>query len=243
MSYAFHPDDERLTALAASDQDAAADRTLVDHVSACLRCTEIVDDVRALRSALSELPDLAPSRPLQLVPPVPESPMAPSHGRWLRRLMAPVAAAGLVVAVVGAVGTVGDFGSPGAALFSSVGQNLAQPAAEGAPGTAGDTARNGGRVTAGATPQDPSGEAQSGEAPEFTGASVNPAADNASPGSPLSRSSHPKPSVTAEPSEGVEAPPSAQGQGNPPSPWVIVLVAGLAVTGGALAARWMIPGP
>ncbi|MGH2457176.1 MAG: hypothetical protein ACRDHD_13080, partial [Candidatus Limnocylindria bacterium] len=69
MYHDHHPDDERLSALAANDPETAADAGLREHVVACDRCGPLVDDLMTLRSALAELPDLMPSRPLQLLPP------------------------------------------------------------------------------------------------------------------------------------------------------------------------------
>jgi hypothetical protein len=225
MSSALHPDDERLSALAAADHDAATDRDLVDHVSSCLRCTEIVDDLRALRTALTELPDLVPSRPLQLVPPVLEPEIAPSRRRWLRRLMAPVAAAGLVVAIVGAAGTAGILGVPA-----------------GAPSASDVEASSGGR----AADKSPQGESESADLPEVSGRTQAPAFSNRSPtgsSSPDEASAQPHRSTdrAASPRQSPAGELPSSGNGGPPSPWLIVLVAGLAVTGGALAARWMIP--
>ena len=77
-----HPHDERLAAYADADIDARADASLVAHISACLRCTGVLDELGALRSALAELPDIAPSRPLRLVP------------RWPTRLPLAVRVAG-----------------------------------------------------------------------------------------------------------------------------------------------------
>lgn len=104
MQHHDHPHDERLAALAGNDPEALADRALIEHVSACARCGELVTELQALRSALAELPDLAPSRRLQLVPPVPAP--TPRTG-WLGRLRgfaAPVMVAGAGLALVGAVG-------------------------------------------------------------------------------------------------------------------------------------------
>ncbi|MDQ2674970.1 MAG: hypothetical protein M3Y40_09975, partial [Chloroflexota bacterium] len=69
-----HPDDERLSALAARDDDAVADASLASHVSTCPRCTETITELGALRASLSELPDVAPDRPLRLLPPVADAP-------------------------------------------------------------------------------------------------------------------------------------------------------------------------
>ena len=100
-----HPDDERLSALASRDADAIADARLTTHVTSCVRCTELVDDLGTLRAALAELPDLLPSRPLRLVPAVEAERAADGVGGWARRLFAPILTAGAALALVGVVGT------------------------------------------------------------------------------------------------------------------------------------------
>ena len=69
-----HPDDERLSALAWHDADAAADTKLTLHVSSCDRCAALVNELGALRAVLADLPDVAPSRPLRFIPPVEDAP-------------------------------------------------------------------------------------------------------------------------------------------------------------------------
>jgi hypothetical protein len=102
-----HPDDERLSALASSDPEAAADPVLTEHLATCIRCTDTVAELGALRASLAELPDLQPNRPLRLLPPVDEP--APSRtdavGGWARRFFAPMLTAGAALALVGLVGT------------------------------------------------------------------------------------------------------------------------------------------
>src|SRR5688500_17749117 len=102
-----HPDDERLSALASHDSDAADDATLTAHVTSCDRCTEVVSELALLRAALADLPDLTPSRPLQLLPPVgmPEPSTADRIGGWVRRFFAPLVASGAALALVGVIGT------------------------------------------------------------------------------------------------------------------------------------------
>jgi len=115
-----HPDDGRLSALASRDDDATQDAALTSHVSTCIRCTEVVDELGALRASLASLPDLEPSRPLQLLPPVADAPVAAGGGGWIRRLFAPALTAGAALAMVGLVGTVAPFAgmaSSGAAPF------------------------------------------------------------------------------------------------------------------------------
>ncbi len=100
-----HPDDERLSALASHDDDAAADTALTSHVDSCARCAVLVTELGALRMSLAELPDLRPSRPLQLLPPVADEKVATGAGGWIRRLFAPALTAGATIAMVGLVGT------------------------------------------------------------------------------------------------------------------------------------------
>lgn len=102
-----HPHEERLSALAARDEDATADGTLTGHVDACDRCAALVVELGALRATLAELPDLAPSRPLRLLPPVgdPDPSAVDRLGEWVGRLFAPALAAGAALAMVGLVGT------------------------------------------------------------------------------------------------------------------------------------------
>ena len=100
-----HPDDERLSALASRDTDAIADAGLTTHVSSCIRCTELVDELGALRLALADLPDLQPSRPLQLVPPVEADHTVDRLGGWARRFFAPVLVSGAALVLVGVIGT------------------------------------------------------------------------------------------------------------------------------------------
>ncbi len=100
-----HPADERLSALASNDPDAIADRSLADHVTSCVRCTDSVEELGALRASLAELPDLHPNRPLRLLPDA--APKSDGFGSWVRRLFAPALTAGAALAVVGLVGTSG----------------------------------------------------------------------------------------------------------------------------------------
>ncbi len=119
-----HPDDERLSALAAHDDDAVADATLTSHVSTCIRCTDLVTELGALRVSLAELPDLVPHRPLQLLPPVADAPEPADAGvaGWVRRLFAPALTAGAAIAMVGLVGTTGPALTN--EIFANVGTNL-----------------------------------------------------------------------------------------------------------------------
>lgn len=146
-----HPDDERLSALAARDTEATDDATLTAHVTSCDRCAAAVSELGVLRAALADLPDIAPHRPLRLLPPVEaDAPNAADRlGLWARRLFAPALTAGAALAMVGVVGTalpsLGGMAQSGgaasapseraaleasaapAAADSSVGQELAAP--------------------------------------------------------------------------------------------------------------------
>ena len=114
MLNANHPDDERLSALAAHDPDASDDEALTRHVPDCSRCADVVGELQSLRVALAELPDVAPPRPLRLLP---EAAPAPSNGAgvWVRRLFGPVMAAGTALALVGMIGTASPYWSGSAA--------------------------------------------------------------------------------------------------------------------------------
>ena len=118
-----HPDDERLSALASRDTDAIADAKLTAHVSSCVRCTELVNELGALRFALADLPDLRPSRPLQLVPPVEADHAVDRLGGWARRFFAPVLVSGAALVLVGVIGTAG----PAFSGMASSGQSGAEP--------------------------------------------------------------------------------------------------------------------
>ena len=149
-----HPDDERLSALAAGDIEATDDATLRAHVTSCDRCADAVRELGVLRAALADLPDVAPHRPLRLLPPVEaDAPSAADRlGLWARRLFAPALTAGAALAMVGVIGTaapsLGGMASQGAdsapsertaAADSSVTQELAAPLSSGDPaGAAGE---------------------------------------------------------------------------------------------------------
>ena len=139
-----HPDEERLSALASRDDDAAADVALASHVNSCARCTDLVTELGALRMSLAELPDLRPHRPLQLVPPVADAPATDGLVGWVRRFFAPALAAGAALAMVGLVGTA----SPALDGMASGGQDEAATDVgsnlEAAPGgDSGDADRDG----------------------------------------------------------------------------------------------------
>jgi hypothetical protein len=236
MSSAFHPDDERLAALAGGDPDAQADRALREHVSACMRCGSAVQELGMLRAALGELPDLVPSRPLRLLPPIPE-PMAARRTRWLRRLMAPVAAAGLVVALIGGAGTAGvfnRFAPAGGEAFQAAGQDLGSTpernSAAGSPeATPGYPAMHG---ETGGSPAEPKPllSASPSVADSSGGHGATPAPGRSSV---PDKASH-RATATTSPQRGGEP-------GGAPSPWLIVMVGGLALAAGAIGVRWMTP--
>jgi len=180
-----HPDDERLSALAAGDTEATSDATLNAHVTSCDRCADAVRELGVLRAALADLPDIAPHRPLRLLPPVEaETPSAADRlGLWARRLFAPALTAGAALAMVGVVGTafptLGGLASGGAAYApsertaleaaasapaadSSVGQEIAAPFASGDAAGTGEAA--GGATTLGVEDEDVSRDAGQADA-------------------------------------------------------------------------------
>lgn len=128
-----HPEDERLSAFAARDDDALADAALASHVSSCIRCTGVITELGALRASLAELPDVAPPRPLRLLPPVADERATGAAG-WVRRLFAPALTAGAAIAMVGLVGTAGPlFGgmaSSGSPTFQDAGSELQEAGEE-----------------------------------------------------------------------------------------------------------------
>jgi len=141
---AYHPDDERLAALAGAEPEAAGDGRLSAHVSACRRCRQLVDELREMRAALAELPDIDPPRPLQLLPPAPATHSPSGWLALLRRLTAPAMAAAVVLIAVGAFGSAAPFlsgASAGAAptLVGDLGSTVdggRQEAAASAPAAA-----------------------------------------------------------------------------------------------------------
>lgn len=128
-----HPEDERLSAFAARDDDALADAALASHVSSCIRCTGVIAELGALRASLAELPDVAPPRPLRLLPPVADERAIGAAG-WVRRLFAPALTTGAAIAMVGLVGTAGPlFGgmaSSGSPTFQDAGTELQEAGEE-----------------------------------------------------------------------------------------------------------------
>ena len=116
-----HPDDERLSALAAADDDARTDAALRAHVHTCDRCRGVVGELTSLRTHLAALPDLAPPRPIRIVlPPREAAPVG--VGQLVRRLFAPAMAAGATLAIIGGVGLGANamtFGSAASAPLSA----------------------------------------------------------------------------------------------------------------------------
>jgi hypothetical protein len=235
MQHNIHPDDERLAALAGGDPDVGSDAELRAHLSTCETCRATVDELTMLRSALAELPDLVPSRRLQLLPPVAE-PRAAGRGGWLRRLSAPIMAAGLGLVLVGAVGSSGVLNlagaSSGGAIFAPVGTST-QDALEGAGG-----------VPSNESPREPTMrgsfgtvDGPSGQLSDQPSASASRNTGAESGASPTARS---QASMTAG---APTAPPidsgsdrSAAGRTQPTTPWLALLLVGVAflVTGGVL---------
>jgi anti-sigma factor RsiW len=138
MPNPHHPDDERLSALAARDDDALADDALRAHTAHCDRCADLVAELGALRASLADLPDLLPARPLQLIPAVPDPtpPAADRLGGWVRRLFAPMVTAGAALALVGLVGTASPATQP---MFGGADAQVDMSEADGAGAESVDT--------------------------------------------------------------------------------------------------------
>ena len=174
MLNANHPDDERLSALAAHDPDASEDETLTRHVADCSRCADIVGELQSLSVALAELPDVAPPRPLRLLP---EVAPAPPDGVavWAKRLFGPVMAAGAALALVGMVGTAspslnGSMAAGGAEEHQSTASDAnayAQASQAAAPAVGGESLRSSaGDVDEPRTGEGEPGDDNSAESPE-----------------------------------------------------------------------------
>jgi hypothetical protein len=235
-----HPDDERLSALASRDSDATADATLAAHVSSCIRCTGLVNELGALRLALADLPDLAPSRPLQLVPPVDADHAVDRVGGWARRFFAPVLVSGAALVLVGVVGTAG----PAFSGMASSGQAGAAPEAA----VASSAERENGA---------PAAAASQPAAQEYVGASDMAASPGAAAGGGASGSARARATdeVNTFESDGglaaVDAPGSDESDREETSsaqtdleasrsPWPMVLFAGVALIVAALLMRWIL---
>ena len=236
-----HPDDERLSALASHDADAAADTKLTSHVSSCDRCAALVNELGALRAVLADLPDVAPSRPLRLLPPVEEAPASSVDrlGGWARRFFAPVLASGAALALVGAIGTAGPAFTGQASAPSS-----ADSAAGGAPAAEEFAAQSAvSEPELGVLSGSPTEEATRNAAD----AAAAPAPTEPAPGAEEA----PAPSVEQSPGDGstlsAEDDDSASGAERPVeqlaverSPWPMILFAGVALMVGALLLRWIL---
>lgn len=222
MDPQLHPEDERLSELAARDGDAAGDAVLVAHVDACDRCRSVVHDLALLRSQLAQLPDLAPARPIRIVLPPREPAPAERVAATVRRLFAPLVAAGATLALVGAVG----LGSLG-------------------PGGAGSAAR----VPAGEAPADTEAGSEM-RAPEPDAAGGEPAADGEEGGITAAASSEDRVTALTEeasPESAVDAPEPQQGPAADESasesltaPWLAMLIAGIALAAAALVLRFVV---
>ena len=211
-----HPEDERLSALASREPEAVADPTLDAHVSACARCTGVVDELAALRVSLSDLPDLRPSRPLRLVPDVlDEQPgTADRLGRWARRFFAPVLTAGAALAMVGLIGTAApglDGMASGGAQEDSAALEAASP--EGGAGAGAPAAAEASDGAAAGDGESADGGGRALSASDDAGTNAVAAGDDDSP-------------VTQLPAER--------------SPWPMVLFSGLALMIGAVLLRWIL---
>lgn len=156
-----HPDDERLSALAAADDDARTDASLRAHVNACDRCRGVMGELTSLRTHLAALPDLAPPRPIRFV--LPPRAVAPvGFAQLVRRLFAPALAAGTTLAIIGAVGfstsSMGLGGAAGAppsaeaggagAEFDALASTAAESAAAASEATTDDAGAGAGTVAA-----------------------------------------------------------------------------------------------
>jgi hypothetical protein len=218
-----HPHDERLAALASGEPDATADAALTAHVTSCIRCTGLIDELGALRAALAALPDVAPSRPLRLLPHVEAAPASAADrlGGWARRFFAPVLASGAALALVGVVGT---------AAPSLSGPAANQAGADGAATVQEEAADAAASAAAGGAPA----------AAESLRSAAEPLADTGELGavtaSPVAAFEAPE--DTADERESATAPPTTLAAER--SPWPMVLFAGVALMIAALVLRWIL---
>jgi len=214
-----HPDDERLSALASRDADAIADARLTAHVTSCVRCSELVDELGVLRAALADLPDLLPSRPLQLVPPVEADHAVVGVGGWARRFFAPVLTAGAALALVGTVGTA----APVLEQLAGGAASGADPQAVEERTDAQPSAAEGGAPAAESS-RDLFGGADSGDASPLVSAFESPApTDTYAVAGADGDDEAARQRLTAE-----------------QSPWPLVLFAGVALMIGAALLRWIL---
>ncbi len=225
MLISNHPDDERLSALASRESDPATDAALTAHVSSCVRCTGLVDELGALRAALAELPDLAPHRPLRLLPPVDDAPASAADrlGGWVRRFFAPVIASGAALALVGTIGTA-------APALSGMAAGGAAPSADE-------------RVTLQEVePQASAADVVGAPAAATAGPAEGATADSAERASPLSTEAAAAAEGDSDPSafDYADADDRLLGPNAERSPWPMVLFAGVALMVGALLLRWIL---
>lgn len=231
-----HPHDERLSALASRESDATADATLTAHVSSCVRCAALVDELAALRAALADLPDVAPSRPLRLIPPVEAAPASSADrlGGWARRFFAPVLASGAALALVGTIGTAAPSlsgpQSGGAESGSGADQRVTLQAEE--PQASAQREAEASEEAAGAPAEAAPSAAITGDAAEHrspapTEAAIAPGGTDLAVGSTYD---------FAESDEGRSLDAVAAER----SPWPMVLFAGVVLMVGALLLRWIL---
>jgi hypothetical protein len=220
-----HPDDERLSALASGDTDASADASLTGHVSSCIRCTDLVNELGALRASLAELPDVPPSRPLRLLPAVEaQTSRIDRAGGWARRFFAPVLTAGAALALVGLVGTAAPAFRV-QEVFQDVGSELSAQASMAVEAPAAD----GGGAEAGA-PAASTEEATGGEALSAGDAS-SPAESN------VERTLSAPGETPDDADDGATARAPAPAER---SPWPMVLFTGVALMVAAALLRWIL---
>lgn len=225
-----HPDDERLCALASRDTDAVADAGLTTHVSSCIRCTELVDELGALRLALADLPDLAPSRPLQLVPPVEADHADDRLGGWARRFFAPVLVSGAALVLVGVIGTA----APGFGGMASSGQAAPQEAAVASSAERDSAASEPAATRALVSASDSAAEPEAFAGGEAASSEVPPASDEVQ--------TLQSDGGLAAVDTGTDREETATAQTDlaaDRSPWPMVLFAGVALIVAALLMRWI----
>lgn len=213
-----HPDDERLSALASGDDEAASDAALSSHVTTCDRCTGLINELGALRVSLAELPDLEPSRPLRLLPPTAEPAGDAGIGAWVRRLFAPALTAGAALAMVGLIGTA----SP---TFQGVASGGGDSAEEAVTGAEGDEPAELSDAAASEAPAAAPDEAGASAAIQQFGETDGRTAEEAASAAPFVAEDNA--------SRATELPAER-------SPWPMVLFTGVALMIGATLLRWIL---
>lgn len=215
-----HPDDERLSALVAADDDARTDAALRAHVETCDRCRGLMGELASLRTHLAALPDVAPPRPIRIVLPPHET--APAGiGQLVRRLFAPALAAGATLAIIGGVGlgtsSLGFGGAASTQISAEAGDGamfdaLASSATDESAAAAGGTADGAGVVAAASAGAQ--GRELASEAPSTLryGASGEP--------------------------EAATGAPALDGDGG--APWLPLFIGGVAIAGIALFLRFAV---